>query len=392
TSFAGGPGVAIVISPPGTASVTPVDVTVTTPGGTSAASVADRFTYVVPPIPEVDGISPHSGSSAGNTFMRVLGSGLGGATAVHVGGTTVGPCGQSVVACFYTYGFNADTEIDLTTPPGTAASTVDVTVNTVGGTSPMTAADHYSYFTPPIPTVTAVSPSSGFSRGGTTVEVSGSGLAGATAVNFGTAAVVSYDVSDTLISVLSPPGNAATMVDVTVTTPGGTSATSGADSFTYTTTPAPAIRAVAPASGVSAGGTTVYVSGDNLTAASAVTFGAASSLNVFPLADDLLLVQSPAQAVTGTPVEVRVTTPGGISPIVAADQYTYTTTPQPTVTGLTANTGPASGGNTVYIRGTGLQYVTAVNFGSSPVSVFALFIVDDNLIQLSAPAGTASTT
>src|SRR4029077_17499073 len=138
------------------------------------------------------------------------------------------------------------------------------------------------------------------------------------AVNFGTAADVSYDVSDTLISVLSPPGNAATMVDVTVTTPGGTSATTGADAFTYTTTPAPVIRAVAPANGVSAGGTTVYVSGDNLTAASAGTFGAAGSLSLFPLAGGVLLVQSPAQAVTGTPVEVRVTTPGGTSPIVAA--------------------------------------------------------------------------
>ena len=74
--------------------------------------------------------------------------------------------------------------------------------------------------------MTAVSPSSGFSRGGTTVQVSGSGFAGATAVNFGTKAVVSYDLSDTLISVLSPPGNAGTMVDVTVTTPGGTSTTS----------------------------------------------------------------------------------------------------------------------------------------------------------------------
>ena len=392
TAFAGGPGVAIVTSPPGTASATPVDVTVTTPAGTSAASVADRFTYVVPPTPAVDGISPHGGSSAGNNFMRVLGSGLGGATAVHVGGISIGPCVQAAVACFYTYGFNADTELDLTTPPGTAASTVDITVTTAGGTSPATGATRYTYFTPPMPTVTAVSPSSGFSRGGTTVQISGSGLAGATAVNFGTKAVVSFDLSDTLISVLSPPGNVGTMVDVTVTTPGGTSATSTVDSFTYTTTPAPVIRAVAPASGVSAGGTSVYVSGDNLTAASAVTFGAASSPNPVPLADDLLLVQSPAQAVTGTPVDVRVTTPGGTSPIVAADQYAYTTTPQPTVTGLTANTGPASGGTTVYIRGTGLLYVTAVSFGSSAVSIFSLFVVDDNLIQVSAPAGTASTT
>jgi large repetitive protein len=390
--FTNGPNAVFVTSPPSTVSATPVDVTVTTSGGTSPPSAGDKFTYVVPPIPEVDGISPHSGSSAGNTFMRILGSGFSGATAVHVGGTAIGPCGQSAVACFYNYGFNADSELDLTTPPGSAASTVDVTVTTAGGTSPATGADHYTYFTPPIPTVTAVSPSSGFSRGGTTVQVSGSGFAGATAINFGTNAVVSYDFSDTLITVLSAPGNAGSTVDVTVTTPGGTSATSAADSFTYTTTPAPVIRAVAPASGVSAGGATVYVSGDNLTAASAVTFGAASSLNVVPLADDLLLVQSPAQAVTGTPVDVRVTTPGGTSPIVAADHYTYTTTPQPAITALTSNTGPASGGNIVYIHGSGLQYVTAVNFGSSAVPAFGLSVWDDNLIQVNAPAGTPSTT
>ncbi len=74
--------------------------------------------------------------------------------------------------------------------------------------------------------------------GGNTVTISGTGFAGATAVGFGSAGdgtnlVV---VSDSEI-IVTAPGSAAitdgTVVDVTVTTPMGTSAVSAADQYTY---------------------------------------------------------------------------------------------------------------------------------------------------------------
>jgi kumamolisin len=87
--------------------------------------------------------------------------------------------------------------------------------------------------TPVAPAVTAISPSSGSSAGGDTVTVTGTGFTGATAVNFGSDAGTDVNVvSDTQLTVTSPAASASGAVDVTVTTPAGTSATSSADQFT----------------------------------------------------------------------------------------------------------------------------------------------------------------
>ncbi len=82
------------------------------------------------------------------------------------------------------------------------------------------------------PTVTSVSPASGPATGGTTVTVNGTGFTGATAVHVGAAAASFTVVSDTQLTATVPPGSIGT-VDVTVTGPGGTSATATGDHFTY---------------------------------------------------------------------------------------------------------------------------------------------------------------
>ena len=85
------------------------------------------------------------------------------------------------------------------------------------------------------PTVTAVSPSTGPQAGGTPVTITGTNLAGATQIAFGgqDAGGVTV-VSDTTITAIAPAGSGT--VDVTVTTPVGTSQTSAADRFTYAAT------------------------------------------------------------------------------------------------------------------------------------------------------------
>ncbi len=119
---------------------------------------------------------------------------------------------------------------------------------------------------PPAPTVTGVSPSSGPAAGATSVTITGTNLTGATAVKFGTTASGSFTFnSATQITATSPAGSGK--VDVTVTTPGGTSATSSAAQYTYV--PAPAVTGVSPSSGPAAGGTSVTITGTNLTGATA---------------------------------------------------------------------------------------------------------------------------
>jgi hypothetical protein len=84
-----------------------------------------------------------------------------------------------------------------------------------------------------VPAVTAVDPAKGPAAGGATVTIAGTDLSGATAVDFGPsnpAAIVSNTASQ--IVVTAPAGTPGA-VDVTVTTAGGTSATSAADEFNY---------------------------------------------------------------------------------------------------------------------------------------------------------------
>jgi 6-phosphogluconolactonase (cycloisomerase 2 family) len=85
------------------------------------------------------------------------------------------------------------------------------------------------------PTVLSINPSQGPDTGGTSVVITGANFSNATAVNFGSTPASSFVInSNSQITAISPPGTG--IVDVTVTTSLGTSATSSADQFTYTKT------------------------------------------------------------------------------------------------------------------------------------------------------------
>ncbi|MBV5323510.1 IPT/TIG domain-containing protein, partial [bacterium] len=85
------------------------------------------------------------------------------------------------------------------------------------------------------PTITGILPSRGLATGGSQVVISGTSLANASAVKFGTTSTAGFTVvSDTQITAIVPAGNVATIADITVTTPGGTSAVNSSSQFTYT--------------------------------------------------------------------------------------------------------------------------------------------------------------
>ncbi len=85
------------------------------------------------------------------------------------------------------------------------------------------------------PAVSALSPSSGTAGGGDTIQISGSGFTGASAVDFGNNASSDFTVTTaTTITAVAPVG--AGTVDVRVVTPAGTSSTGSADRFTYVPT------------------------------------------------------------------------------------------------------------------------------------------------------------
>ena len=277
-----------VTSPPGTGTV---NVTVTTPGGTSAAA---RFTYAAA-APDVTGLSPSSGPAAGGTAVTITGTSLSGATGVNFGDA------DAMITD------NSATQIMVTSPGG--SGTVDVTVTTPAGT---TGAGQFTYITAP-PDVTGLSPSSGPAAGGTAVTITGTSLDNATGVSFGgTDGTITAD-SATQITVTSPGGSGT--VDVTVTTPAGTS---GAVQFTYVTPP-PDVTSVDPSSGPTSGGTTVTITGTDLSDATAVSFGGAAAKILTDSATEITVVSPEG---SGT-VDITVTTSAGTSPITAADRFTY---------------------------------------------------------------------
>ena len=233
-------------------------------GGFNDLHQAENFyaTSAPPLVPTVSAVSPTSGPTVGGGTVTITGTNFTGTTAVNFGTNPA-----------TTYTVNSSSSITATAPAGTAG-TIDVTVATPGGTSATSTADQFSYNAgpPPTPTVSSLSPTNGTTAGGTTVTISGTNFTGATAVNFAANPAAAYTLnSSTSISATAPAGSAGA-VDVTVTTPGGTSATNAGDKFTYVI-PAPTVSSLSPTSGSSAGGTTVTITGTNLTAATAVKFG-----------------------------------------------------------------------------------------------------------------------
>ena len=116
-------------------------------------------------------------------------------------------------------------------PPG-AAGTVNVTVTTPLGTSPVTGNDQFTFTNAPI--VTGVTPSSGPTSGGTTVAITGLQMTTATKVTFGSVSATSFHVTSATKVTAVDPAQAAGTVNVTVTSPKGTSIVSVLDEFTYT--------------------------------------------------------------------------------------------------------------------------------------------------------------
>ena len=82
-------------------------------------------------------------------------------------------------------------------------------MTTPAGTSAAVTADQFTYVVPP-PTVTAVSPTSGPTAGGTTVTITGTNFTGATKVALRHVAATSFTVvSSTQITAVSPAQAAA---------------------------------------------------------------------------------------------------------------------------------------------------------------------------------------
>jgi hypothetical protein len=170
-----------------------------------------------------------------------------------------------------------------------------------------------------LPVITSISPERGPEAGGTEVTIRGSEFEETEAVKFGSTNAASFTVhSSELITAVSPKGVGP--VDVTVTTASGTSHQSQSDQFTFAL--APTIRKLAPKKGSETGGTTVLITGTNLTEATIVKFGSMTATGVKVNSATSVTAISPIGS--AGPVDVTVTTRyGGTSAVSRKDRFTY---------------------------------------------------------------------
>lgn len=101
------------------------------------------------------------------------------------------------------------------------------------GTGPLTSIANPVNATP-LPIVASVSPATDVAAGGKLILLRGAFFTGATAVKFGTTSATAFTVVDSTTIAVNAPAHAAGTLNVTVTTPNGTSATAAGNQFIYT--------------------------------------------------------------------------------------------------------------------------------------------------------------
>ena len=360
-------------SPPRGAEPAVVDVTVTSPAGTSATSASSKYRYG----PTVTSVAPVAGKTAGGDTVVITGTGF-----VDVAATGAVRFGATDA----TYTVDSPTQITATSPAGSIGF-VDVTVTSAAGTS---AGSGNSKFYYGVPTVTGLSPTIGDASGNTTVVITGTGfvgVSGAAAVKFGTANATSYAVdSPTQITAHSPAQGADAVVDVTVETPAAVSATSGDSKFTYGIS----VASLSPGAGAPAGGTSVVITGTGFRDVTAVKFGGTDAASYTVNTPTRITAVSPARGGEPLVVDVTVVASAGTSPTSAESKYSFGA---PNITLVAPSLGASSGGTEVTINGTGFTGLTgaaAVMFGS--VDATSYTIDSPTQITAIAPAGAAGTT
>jgi hypothetical protein len=211
----------------------------------------------------------------------------------------------------------------------------------------------------PAPSITSIAPTSGLTTGGTAVTITGSNfVSGATVTVGGTAATNVVVVNSTTITA-KVPAHAVGPADVIVKNPDGQldTLTSG---FVYGN-PAPTVTSIAPASGLTTGGTNVTITGTGFIPPVTVKIGGVSATNVALVSSTTISATAPVHAAGVADVQV-VNSDGQSATKTSA--FTFVN-PAPTITSVSPVSGVAGGGMVVTITGSNFMSGATVTFGGT---------------------------
>jgi hypothetical protein len=312
------------------------------------------FTVQAAPAPQITNVSPRSGMTPG-AVIQITGTNFQTGSKVFIGGVAATISGTPTPTLI------------TVTAPAVPAGPADVKVVNPDGQQAVLTSGFLSTPTP-APVLFSISPTSGPAAGGTVVSLLGTGFQVGSTVFFGSVGATLNGVPTSTNITVTTPVLPAGLVTVKVVNPDGQQ-TALPNAFTATTGAALTVTAISPLTGPTAGGTAVQITGTGFQNGTTVFFGGIpATFSSFPTAT-VLNVVSPA--LPAGPNDIKVVNPGGqqvLLPGVFVAQAVITA-PPPTLSGITPNFGPASGGTLVQISGTGFQPTSHVLIGGVAATI-----------------------
>ena len=341
----------------------------TPPGVSGAASVSFRnpngtyvcnncFTYFDELV--VTGFTPRQGPLAGGNEITINGQGFTTDTQVLFG-----------VFSSPRITFVSASQLKAIAPRALLADVVDLVVYNKNGVS--TQRRSYTYL--PDVRITSLAPVTGPIVGGTTVTLTGTGLAGTTAVRFGATDATNVTVvSPTVVTAVTPVG-AAGAVDVTVTTAAG--AWTSRRAFTFFDPAGPfAVLGLSPR--LIRAGDTVQLTGQALDVGTLTVNigGVAATVGARTFSTAELTV--PARGAAPRLSDVEAT---GASTITLPAAATW----RITLASATPNSGPAAGGTQVALVGAAIPAGIDLNVGTFAAT--SVMVASETSVSLTTPTG-----
>ncbi len=344
--------------------VLPGDIQVITLFG--IATLSSVFTYTYPPV-TISTISLNTGFASGGTTVVLTGTGFTLVTQVFIAGILVS-------------NFTVDslTQITCVTPPDPNPTNTpgDVVVKTVF--SQATLPNAFTY----VPTMQLVSSSAstGITTGGENVTLTGVGFANIQSIFFVGVPVASFTIVDSsTVQVVTGFSNTyGVLGNITILTTFGENVVL-TNAFSYY--PALTVTAVDINKGLSTGNQIRTLTGTGFDTVTSVSVCGVSVLSFTAVTPTTLNFTTAPSATLGTG-DIIVTTANETWNL--ANSFTYY--PAMLITSISVSDGPATGGTSVVITGSGFFQVNSVQFNATEVTSFTV----DSLTQITVT--TASKT
>ena len=342
------------------------------------AELSGAYEYLAPPpapVIELDNITPASGKLAGGESIYINGKNFDKNVTVYFGDK------EAVVNSYVN-----SSKIRVTAPPSDTEGFITVKVVNLDN-SFAELVDAYEYLAPPkapAPEITSLSDATALTGMQKTIYLYGKNFTRASKVFFGDVEAAMVYVSSTNLRITVPASNDAKVVDVKLVNLDEQSAVL-VGGFTYeapVVDPAPTIISLSSNSGTIAGFTPITITGTNFKKGAKVYLGDKLA-TIVSVTDTEIQVKTPVSTVSGL-VSVKVVNPDQ-QEVILNDGYNYEPLPI-IVKGLSVTSGPAKGGNQIYIYGTNFNRNVNVTVDGQKVNYV---YVSSTSLRLVMPAAAA---